>query len=126
MLNRSAFDIGKPGSVTYKVNELYKQRTGEALDDTSARGMQGFFVLLDAINRAGSTEPEKIRQALVATDLKKEQLMVSYSGVKFDEKGQNELASTLMIQLHGDSYVGVWPTSSASSELELPYKGWEQ
>ena len=31
--------------------------------------MQGFFVLADAINRAGSTEPEKIQAALKATNL---------------------------------------------------------
>ena len=63
-MNRSAWDIGKPGSTTYKINEMYKAKTGRDLDDTSARNMQSFFALADAINRAGSTEPEKIRDAL--------------------------------------------------------------
>ena len=51
--------------------------------------MQGFFVLVDAIDRAGSTDPAKIQAALKATDLKPEQLMMGYKGVKFDDKGQN-------------------------------------
>jgi branched-chain amino acid transport system substrate-binding protein len=51
--------------------------------------MQSFFALADAINRAGSTDPEKIREALTKTDLKPEQLMMGYQGVKFDETGQN-------------------------------------
>ncbi len=64
VMNRSAWDIGKPGSTTYKINEMYKAKTGRDLDDTSGRNMQGFLVLADALNRAGSTEPEKIRDAL--------------------------------------------------------------
>ena len=55
-INRSAWDIGKPGSNTYKINEMFKAKYGRDLDDTSARWMQGFLVLADAINRAGSTE----------------------------------------------------------------------
>ena len=35
--------------------------------------MQGFLVLAEAINRAGSTDPAKIQAALKATDLKAEQ-----------------------------------------------------
>jgi branched-chain amino acid transport system substrate-binding protein len=73
---------------------MYKVKTGRDLDDTSGRNMQGFFALAEAINRAGSTEPEKIRQALAATDLKPDQLMMGYRGVKYDETGQNVLAST--------------------------------
>jgi branched-chain amino acid transport system substrate-binding protein len=123
-INRSAFDIGKPGSNSYIVNQMFKAKYGRDLDDTSARWMQGFFVLADAINRAGSTEPDKIQSALQATDLKPDQLMIGYNGVKFDETGQNTLASTFLIQLQGKQYVSVWPTDLATGKLELPMKGW--
>jgi branched-chain amino acid transport system substrate-binding protein len=123
-INRSAFDIGKPGSNSYIVNQLFKTKYGRDLDDTSARWMQGFFVLADAINRAGSTEPEKIQAALQATDLKPDQLIMGYNGVKFDSTGQNTLASTFLIQLHGKQYVSIWPTNLATGKLELPMKGW--
>ncbi len=123
-INRSAFDIGKPGSNSYIVNQLFKAKYGRDLDDTSARWMQGFFVLADAINRAGSTEPDKIQAALQATDLKPDQLMIGYNGVKFDSTGQNTLASTFLIQLQGKQYVSIWPTNLATGKLELPMKGW--
>lgn len=32
--NRSAWDIGKPGSVTYLINEMHKKKRGVDLDDT--------------------------------------------------------------------------------------------
>ncbi|MDB5592064.1 ABC transporter substrate-binding protein [Enterovirga sp.] len=123
-INRSAWDVGKPGSPTFLINEMYKKKTGNDLDDTSGRVMQGFLTLVDAINRAGSTEPAKIQAALRATDLKPNQIMMGYKGVKFDDKGQNILASALLIQIQGDKYVSVWPKESATSELQLPYKGW--
>jgi branched-chain amino acid transport system substrate-binding protein len=123
-INRSAFDIGKPGSNSYIVNQMFKQKYGRDLDDTSARWMEGFLVLADAINRAGSTAPDKIQAALRATDLKPDQLMIGYNGVKFDSTGQNTLASTFLVQLQGDHYVSVWPSDRATGKLELPMKGW--
>jgi branched-chain amino acid transport system substrate-binding protein len=123
-INRSAWDAGKPGSTNYRINEMFKKKTGNDLDDTAGRAMQGFFVLVDAINRAGSTEPAKIQAALKATDLKPDQLMMGYKGVKFDDKGQNVLAAALLIQIQGDKYVAVWPKANASAPLQLPYKGW--
>ena len=122
--NRSAFDIGRPGTNSYIIDQMFNAKYGRDLDDTSARWMQGFFVLADAINRAGSTEPDKIQAALKATDLKPDQLMIGYNGVKFDDTGQNILASTFLIQLKGKEYVSVWPADRATSKIELPMKGW--
>ncbi len=123
-INRSAFDIGKPGSSSYIVDQMFKAKYGRDLDDTSARWMQGFFVLADAIDRAGSTEPDKIQAALKATDLKPDQLIMGYNGVKFDATGQNILSATYLIQLQGKQYVSVWPEDRATAKLELPMKGW--
>ena len=124
-INRSAWDIGKPGSVTAKINDLFRAKTGYDMDDTSGRSMQAMFVLADAINRAGSAKPDAIQAALKETDLKPEQLMMGYRGVKFDDTGQNILAATYLIQLQGDKYVAVWPAKSAVAKLQIPYKGWE-
>jgi branched-chain amino acid transport system substrate-binding protein len=125
LFNRSSWSVGAPGTTTYLVNEMYKKKSGVDLDDTSARVMQGFMVMVDAINRAGSTEPSKIQAALRATDLKPRQLILGFNGVKFDEKGQNVLASALVIQLqNGKNYVPVWPKEHAAAEPILTYKGW--
>jgi branched-chain amino acid transport system substrate-binding protein len=126
VINRSAWDVGKPGSTTYKINEAFKAKTGHEMDDTSARDMQAMFVLGDAINRAGSTDADKIRKALQETNLKPEQLIMGYRGVKFDETGQNTEAATYLIQLRGKEYKAVWPDKSAVAKLEWPMKGWKQ
>lgn len=124
-VNRSAWDVGKPGSITAKINELFKVKTGYDMDDTSGRNMQAMFVLADAINRAGSAKSDAIQAALQKTDLKPEQLMMGYKGVKFDETGQNTLAATYLIQLQGANYVAVWPEKSATAKMQIPFKGSE-
>src|SRR3984893_8595823 len=125
LMNRSAWDIGKPGSTTFKINEIYKAKTGRDLDDTSGRNMQAALAMAEAVNRAGSTDPARLQAALKATDLKPEQLMMGYRGVKYDETGQNILASTYLIQLKAKQYELVWPDSAAQSKLEWPMKGWK-
>jgi branched-chain amino acid transport system substrate-binding protein len=123
--NRSAWAVGPEGSPTAIIAKMYKEKSGDDMDDTAARQMTGFFVLAEAIDRAGSTEPAKIQAALKATDLKPDQLMIGYKGVKFDDKGQNILASAIIIQLQdGENYVTVWPKANAAKEPILPYKGW--
>ena len=123
--NRSAWSVGPEGSPTAIIAKMYKEKSGDEMDDTAARQMTGFFVLVEAIDRAGSTDPAKIQAALKATDLKPEQLMIGYKGVKFDDKGQNVLASAIIIQLQdGENYVTVWPKANAAKEPILPYKGW--
>jgi len=126
IFNRSSFAIGAAGTPTYLINEIYRKKSGGYdMDDTVGRQMQGFFVLVDAIDRAGSTEPAKIQAALKATDLKPDQLIMGYKGVKFDEKGQNVLAAGLVIQLQdGVNYTPVWPKNLAKAEPVFPYKGW--
>jgi branched-chain amino acid transport system substrate-binding protein len=126
VMNRSAWDVGPPGSTSYRINEMFKAKTGRDLDDTSARWMQGFLTLADAINRAGSTEPATIQKALQDTDLKPAQLMIGYRGVKFDETGQNTLSATYLIQLQGKEYKAVWPEDRATAKLQWPMTGWKK
>lgn len=124
LINRSAFAAGPPGSVSAIINEMFRKKTGNDLDDPSARAMQGLLIVADAINRAGSTDPAKIQAALKATDLKASQVVTGYNGVKFDEKGQNVLASSLITQMVGGKYIPVWPKEKATADIVLPYKGW--
>jgi branched-chain amino acid transport system substrate-binding protein len=123
--NRSSWSVGPAGSPTAIIADMYKKKSGDEMDDTAARQLQGFLVLADAIDRAGSTDPAKIQAALKATDLKADQLMIGYKGVKFDDKGQNIMASGRIIQLQdGENYVSVWPKDAAEKAPTLPYKGW--
>jgi len=66
-MNRSAWAIGKPGSTTDKINEMYKAKTGRNLDDTSARNMQGFSRARRGDQSRRLDRSEKMRDALTKT-----------------------------------------------------------
>ena len=76
------------------------------------------------IAAGGRRKVNAIQAALKATDLNANQVVTGYNGVKFDDKGQNTLASSLITQLQRGQYVPVWPKDKAVGELMLPYKGW--
>jgi branched-chain amino acid transport system substrate-binding protein len=116
-------DIAAVKPSMQKISALYKAKTGRELRGGAARSMQGVLVLADAINRAGSTDPEAIRKALAATNLGETQVAMPWAGVKFDEKGQNVLGSGLVLQLKGDSYQTAWPAryKSDASLPKLPF-----
>ncbi len=63
--------------------------------------------------------------ALKATNLPAEQLVAGYDGVKFDDKGQNVLASTLVTQLQRRQLrLGLAEGARHRRASILPYKGW--
>ena len=75
-MSRSVWSRGAQGSLTDRFAAAFKAKTGAEMADLTGRVMQAFFVLADAINRAGSTEPAKLQGALRATDLQASQLIV--------------------------------------------------
>jgi len=112
-------DVAAAKAGLKKINDMYKAKTGKDLNGNNARSMQGVLVLADAINRAGSTDPEAIRKALAATDLNATQIAMPWQGVKFDEKGQNQLGAGLILELKGAGYVPVWP-DTYRTDASLP------
>ena len=114
------------------MNDLFRKRTQASrgapvdMDGTSARAFVGFLVLCEAINRAGSTEPEKIRAALEATDIPSDALIMPWRGVKFDAKThQNTLGSGILVQIQDGKYVVVYPFELAQAEVRWPLAAWK-
>ena len=108
------------------LNGPYKARSGKDLYDLPARAFTGMVTLVDAINRAGSTEPEAIRKALAATDIKPADLIVPWTGVRFDENGQNTGVRAIIMQLQGGKYHTVWPFEMATRDVIYPIPKWSE
>ena len=128
-ITRSPFNSDLAGRIPLlsKVNAIFKKHSnGRDLSDVPARGFTGFMTLLDAFNRAGSTDPEKVRAALAATDIPPEQLIVPYRGVKFDSNGQNTLVRPILMQVQKGKYCTIYPFELAACQLLFPTPTWAE
>ena len=121
-----ALDLAGSNPLIKKVNDLFNSRYKINFTGNSSRTFTGLMVMADAINRAGSTEPEAIRKALVATDLPGSKLIMPWKGVKFDGTGQNTLGQGILVQIIGGKYNTVWPFAMASREVVWPMPKWDQ
>jgi branched-chain amino acid transport system substrate-binding protein len=124
LVNRSVWSKGPPGSLSAGVNAIYQAKTGNEIGDVSGRSMQAFFVLADALNRAGSADPTKLRQSLQATAMPHSAMIIGYRGVRFDDTGQNIESATYLTQLQGKDYVTIWPDDAAVAKVTWPMTGW--
>lgn len=129
VITRSPFntDLAKQIPLIGKINELFKKNSGgRDLSDVPARAFTGFMALADAINRAGSTDPEKIRKALTETNIPSSQLIVPYKGIKFGADGQNMLTRGILMQVQNGKYCTVYPYEFAACKLKYPMPTWAE
>jgi len=129
VITRSPYnaDLAKKIPNLAKVNELFKKNSGgRDLSDVPAREFTAFMVLMDAINRAGSTDPEKIRVALTQTNIPAKNLIIPYKGVKFSANGHNELQRGILMQVQNGQYCTVYPFEFAACEVKYPMPTWAQ
>jgi branched-chain amino acid transport system substrate-binding protein len=121
-ISRGSFslDLAAKRSSVGKINELYKARSGKDFNDLTSREFMGLLLLADAIDRAKSTDGEKIRAALAATDLPGERTIMPWKRIKFDENGQNNDADPVLLQWTGGRFVTIFPAQAAIAEAIWP------
>lgn len=108
-------DVNKPGAK--ETNAKFKAKYGYDMTGETVDAYASIYVIADALERAASTDPAKIRDALAATNLTTGPAMiVSYDGVQFDKTGQNKNAGIVIVQVAKVDgklqRVTVWPKAA--------------
>jgi branched-chain amino acid transport system substrate-binding protein len=124
VITRGSFslDLAAKRPMVGAINALFKEKSGKDLNDNTSREFMALVVLADAINRAKSTDGEKIRAALAATEIPGEQTIMPWKRVKFDEMGQNNDADPVLLQYIGGKFVTISPPQGAVAEAVWPMK----
>jgi branched-chain amino acid transport system substrate-binding protein len=86
-------------------------------------GLQAYsdvYIWADALERAGSVDKTKERDALAATNLTPDShnpaLMMPYASIRFGADGQNPDAGLMMLQVHNGKRVAIWPDNLRPSD----------
>ncbi|WP_298107036.1 ABC transporter substrate-binding protein [Bradyrhizobium sp.] len=122
VISRGSFslDLAEKRPMVGIINEMFKARSGKDFNDYTSRQFMGLILMADAINRAKSTDGEKIREALAATDMPGDVTIMPWKRVKYDDKGQNNDADPVLLQYIGGKFVTIAPQEVAVSEAVWP------
>jgi branched-chain amino acid transport system substrate-binding protein len=101
-----------------KVNSEYKKRHGEFLFEYGGGLVAQTFMLADALERAQSTDPQKVRDALAALDVSSGYAAMAPGGkVKFGPDGKNVYGHPVGVQWQTADLASVFPKEDARAPL---------
>jgi branched-chain amino acid transport system substrate-binding protein len=121
-----ALDLANKKPLVGQVAELYRKKYNIPMGENTARSFSAPFVLADAFNRAKSTDPEAVVNALLATDIPGDEIINPWKGIRFDpESHQNIYASAMLVQIQDQAYYTVWPFDAASRSFVWPFPTWK-
>jgi branched-chain amino acid transport system substrate-binding protein len=118
-------EIAGRNPVAKPVMELYEQQFGQPMTQVAAGSFTAVLVLAEAVNRAGSLDPQRIRAALLNMDVPGRELIMPWSGVRFDSSSHQNIAAAGAVEqringqfrvvfpdeLQQDAGTAVWPLS---------------
>jgi branched-chain amino acid transport system substrate-binding protein len=108
-------------------NERFNEEYGVDLNGGAAFCYAATWLLADALERARSTDPQAIRDALADTHLTEgPAMLIPWSPLEFDEEGQIEHTSMLVVQYRDQVRRTVWPPETASIEAVFPQPSCEE
>jgi len=120
-----AMDISCP-SATWFAGE-YEKEYGEFLMEHAGEAYVMMWVLKEAIEKAGSADQEKVREALATLDVTAGPASAMPGcHIQFDETGWNKHVHPVMIQWHDGRPACVWPPEDARVQPVWPIPTWEE
>jgi len=114
-----------PGAL--QVNEAYQKRFGQGISEMGILGYHGIMCLREALEIAGSDDPDKVRQGYLKMNVPPGQKENhTHYPWKFDETGQNPEAKLMIGQLINGKVQTVWPFDYAVEDFVFPIPPWEK
>jgi branched-chain amino acid transport system substrate-binding protein len=100
------------------VNAAYQKQYGEFLFEYAGGLVAQTFMIADALERAASTDPQKVRDAIATLDVSKGYAAMCPGGkVKFGEDGKNVYAHPVGVQWQHGDLATVFPKDEARATL---------
>ncbi len=120
-------DVNRPFSA--ETNKAFTEKYGYGMNAEAVKAYASMYIIKDALERAGSTDPEALRKAFAETKLTEGPTQMYASEIVFDETGQMVNAPLVISQyqkVDGKMQrVSVWPEAEARPGMEIvwPYPG---
>ncbi len=129
VINRENYapDMKDVNPVAKEADDTYFAKFGKHFDGTSIRAYVGALLVADVLERAGSTDPEELRDTILATKWGKDKLPTAWDGIEFNpENGQNKLVKGIMTQTFDATPYTIWPWDAATRDVVFPMPTWAE
>ena len=107
---------------TKRVMDAYTKRFSAPMSSHSVQAYSAMMVLRDALERAGSADRAKVREALAKTNLADH--ILPQGPIQFDKTGENTGAQSALLQNQGGRTVVVGPAQFAEAKPTFPVPRW--
>jgi branched-chain amino acid transport system substrate-binding protein len=105
------------------VTALYERRYNSEMTESAASAFTAVMTVAQAVDAARSTQPQRVRSALLSLNIPGEQTVMPWAGIQFDETHQNVLAQTLVEQFIGREFKVIYPADARSKTMVWPAAG---
>ncbi|ALS22599.1 MULTISPECIES: ABC transporter substrate-binding protein [Paenibacillus] len=111
-------DLNKPG--IEDINKRYTEKNGEFITEHSGEAYSATWVIAHAIEKAASTDPQKIREALASLQLKEDDKgnIMPGGNIEFDQTGWNKNVYPVLIQWQEGIPKTIYPESDAKAQFK--------
>ena len=97
-----------------RVLKAFEESYGYPIPEPSVNGYACTYILADALERCGSTDPEKIRDALAETNISSgPATIVPFDLIEFGPDGQSIHSALIGMQVQNGKFNTVWPKAVA-------------
>jgi branched-chain amino acid transport system substrate-binding protein len=105
------------------VFDAYQKKFNSTMSNHGVQGYQVAHVLKDALERAASTDHEKVRDAIAKTNLTDH--ILTQDAIRFDDTGEGIAATPALLQVQNGKPVVVGPARFAESKPIFPVSKWK-
>jgi len=108
------YALNPSNDLTSQFSNNYESFSDRAATPESGMTWAVANIIFDAAERAGTTDPDALNEAIAATEMGPEEVPVALDGVRFQENGENALALAAMNQVQGGEINVVYPEEFAA------------
>lgn len=104
---------------TQDIRQRFEQEYGAPMQTASVLSYQAVEVIAQALDEAGSADPEDVREAISGISI--DEPLLAFDGpIEFEESGQNTNATVVVMQVQGKKVEQVAPEQFVTSEAVYP------
>jgi branched-chain amino acid transport system substrate-binding protein len=122
-------DLVELNDWTKPIDKKFREALGYELTSYGAQGYSAVYTLLDVLQRTGSIDKEKIREALATTNITSGPAVgiMGWQKISFDKDGQNVDAHGVVSQNFKGKRTSVWPVANRPKGIKpvWPIPAWK-